>query len=137
VEDIARGNLTLEEQLVFWNKSSQARQFIHNDINAVKSGGGRCVMTVSGKRAEFKGSYAGRPPAVCRAPGSYYASESLNDNNPGSRMYPRGFIIDSECGRITITVFPETLSGPGTSLDAASGYLTTAVSYLDTISGLG
>jgi hypothetical protein len=43
-------------------------------------------------------------------------------------------IINSgNCGRITITVFPETFSGPRSSLDAASGYLTTAISYLDTI----
>ncbi len=137
VEDLAKGNTSLEEQLVIWNTAQQARRFVLNDTNAVQSSGGSCVMTVFGKQIEFKGPYAGQPPAVCRAPGAYSASQSLNDDNPASKKHARGFIVDSQCGRITITVFPESLSGPGASLDTANGYLTTAISYLDTISGLG
>ena len=119
----------LIETLTSWRSAAAARRFITVDRQAVDQSGS-CSVTDSGAADEYTGDYAGSPPQDCIGAGQFFATH-VHTTSPSEPFPYDGFLVEAQCGTMTITVKVENNLPEAVTQQSTEGYLSSAISKLD------
>lgn len=120
---------SIAESIIEWNSDADANRSIADDRNAVNKTGS-CSYTSNNETSQFEGDYSGSPPS-CTNSGNYLATQVfVTSSSIFSPGLVSGFLVETQCGNITITIEAEGGPGEGVSQNAADGYLSNAVGRL-------